>query len=150
MTITGTVQFSGRLKYAPPIPYLDNSSNPLWLSDVLEQMACSARKEDEYVLTADGDTSVSFSSLPSGANVIVIKVMQNIGLPPSPANPNGVPAQPNPLVVKLTSTAGAAQGIVVDGFMVLFSQSVPYTALSIARAAGVQTTVRVQLFTFGS
>lgn len=150
MTITGTVQFSGRLQYAAPAPYLDASLNPQWLSDVLEQMACSARKEDEYVLTANGDTAISFGSLPNGANVIVLKVTPNIGLPPSPANPDGVPAQPNPIVVKLTSAAGSTQAIAVDGFMILFSASVPYTALSIARATGIQTTVRIQLFTVGS
>jgi hypothetical protein len=43
-----------------------------------------------------------------------------------------------------------AQAIAIDGFMMLFSQGVPYTALSIARAIGVQTVVRVQLFQFGS
>jgi len=148
--ITGVVKFSGRFGYASPIPYLDNSSNPQWLSDVLEQMPCSARKEDEYVLTADGDTMISFSSLPNRANVLVVKVTPNIGLPPSPANPDGVLAQPNPLTVKLTGGAGSQQGITIDGFMCLFSAGVPYTAMSIARTPGVQSTVRVQLFSFGS
>jgi hypothetical protein len=148
--ISGTVQFSGRVKYTPPATTLDSSSNPTWLSDVLEQLACSARKEDEYTLTIDGDTAISLSALPNGVNMSIIKVTPNIGLPPSPANPDGVPAQPNPVTVKLTSAAGSAQGIAIDGFMVLLSQSVPYTAMSIARPTGVQTTVRVQLFSLGS
>lgn len=150
MTITGVVQFSGRFKYAAPVPFLDTSANAQWLSDVLEQMPCSTRKEDDYVLTADGDTAISFGSLPNGVDVFTIKVMPNIGLPPSPANPDGVPAQPNPIVVKLTGGAGISQGITVGGFICLFSQGVPYTAMSIARQPGVQTTVRVQLFAFGS
>lgn len=150
MTISGTAQFSGRLQYAAPVPNLDSSSNPLWLSDVLEQMVCSGRVEQDYTLTADGDTAVNFSSLPNGFNMIVLKVTPNIGLPPTPANPDGVPAAPNPLLVKLTSGAGTSQGIVVDGFLLLVSAGSPYTALSLARQAGVQTNVRVQLFAFGS
>jgi hypothetical protein len=150
MTISGTVQFSGRFKYSEPVPYLDSSSNPFWISDVLEQMACSARKEDEYTLVADGDTAISFGSLPFGANVIIIKVMPNLGLPPTPGNPAGTLAVANPIIAKLTSAAGAASPIAIDGFLFLMSQSVPYTALSIARTPTVQTTVRVQLFSVGS
>lgn len=151
MTIAGTVQLSGRIKYVPPVPNLDSSSNPLWIADVLEQMACSGRKEEEFTLTADGDTVVDLGSLTaSGANVIVVKVTPNIGIPPSPGSPNGVAAQPNPIVAKLTSTAGTTQAISIDGFMFLLSASVPYTALSIARSPSVQTVVRIQLFAFGS
>lgn len=150
MTISGTVQFSGRIRYAAPVPNLDSSANPTWLADVLEQMVCSARKEEEYVLTADGDTAVTFGSLVNGANLVVVKVMPNIGIPPSPGFPNGVPAAPNPIIAKLTSAAGAAQALSIDGFIFLLSAGVPYTALSIARAAGIQTTVRVMLFAFGS
>jgi hypothetical protein len=150
MTISGTVQFSGRLRYAAPVPNVDSSSNPTWLADVLEQMACSARKEEEYTLTADGDTPVTFGSLVNGANWVVIKVMPNIGIPPSPGFPTGVPAAPNPVIAKLTSPAGAAAPIEVDGFMLIASQTIAYTALSIARTPSVQTTVRVMLFAFGS
>ena len=152
MSISGTVQFSGQLKYAPPVGCsTDFSMNPQWLADVIEQMACSGRKEEEYTLTVDGDTVVNFGSLlAAGANVVIIKVQPNIGIPPSPGFPTGVPAAPAPITAKLTSSLGAAQAIAVDGFLCLFSQNIPYTALSIARATGVQTTVRVLLFAFGS
>lgn len=151
MSITGIVQFSGRLKYTPPVPSLDSSANPTWLADVLEQMACSGRKEEEYTLTADGDTVVNFGSLAAvGANVLVIKITPNIGIPPSPGFPVGVPAAPGPIIAKFTSAAGAASGIAIDGFMCLFSQTIPYTALTIARPTGVQVTVRVLLLAFGS
>ena len=148
--ISGTIQFSGRLKYVLPVPDLDSSANSAWISDVLEQMGCSGRVEQDYTLTVDGDTTVNFGSLPAGANVVVVKVMPNVGIPPSPGYPNGVPAAPNPIVAKLTGGAGTTQAISIDGFMFLMSQSVPYTALSIARTPSVQTTVRVQLFAFGS
>jgi hypothetical protein len=149
MSIIGTVQLSGRIKYVPPVPSLDSSMNPSWFADVLEQLPCSARKEEEYTLIADGDTVVPFSSLTS-ASVIIIKVMPNVGISPSPGFPIGMPAMPNPITVKLTSAVGIAQALAIDGFMMLLSQGVPYTALTIARAIGVQTVVRVQLFQFGS
>ncbi len=151
MTIAGTVQLSGRLRYAAPVPNLDSSSNPTWLSDLLESMTCSARKEEEYTLVADGDTAVNLGSVAAaGAALVVVKVAPNTGVPPSPGFPNGVPAAPNPVVVKLTGPVGTAQAFVVDPFAILFSASSPYTAVTVARAAGVQTVVRVQLFSFGS
>jgi hypothetical protein len=146
--ITGTVQLSGRVKYAPPAQNIDGSSNPAWVSDVLESMACSGRTESEYTLVVDGDAAVSFGAL-AGVNLIIVKVAPNAGIPPSPGFPNGVPSAPNPVTVKLTGGAGAA-AISVDPFLYLISAGVPYTAMSIARAPGVQTVVRVQLFAFGS
>lgn len=148
MTISGTVQLGGRIKYVPPVPNTDWSSNPAWTADVLESLACSARKEEEFTLVADGDTAVSFGSL-SGANLVVVKVAPNVGIPPSPGFPNGVPAAPNPVVVKLTSSAGVAP-VVVDGLLFLLSAGTAYTAMTIARQTGVQTVVRVQLFQAGS
>lgn len=139
MSISGVVQFSGRFKYVPPVPSLDASANPSWLADVLEQMVCSGRKEEEYTLTVDGDTTINFGSLAAaGANVVIVKVMATSA------------AATNPIVAKLTSSAGAAAPVSIDGFMCLFSKSVAYTALSIARPLGVQVTVRVMLFAFGS
>lgn len=149
MTISGVVQLSGRLRYAAPVPNIDSSSNPTQLSDLLEDMACSGVEGGVYTLTADGDTTIGLGSL-SGVNVLVVKVTPNVGIPPSPGLPNGVPAAPNPVTVKLTGGAGAAQAITVDGFMVLFSATIPYTAITVARTSGVQTTLRVQLFQFGS
>ena len=149
MTISGTVQLSGRIKYVSPIPNVDSSSNPAWVSDVIESMSCSSRVELEYTLVVDGDTAVSFGPLTS-VNLIIVKVMPNTGIPPTPGFPNGVPAALNPITVKLTGGAGAAQAITVDPFQFLQSTSVPYTSMSIARAPSVQTTVRIQLFAFGS
>jgi len=150
VTISGTAQLIGRFRYMSLVPSTDTSSNPTWLSDVLETMACSGRKEEEYTLVADGDTAVSFGSIATaGASLVVVKVMPFVGVPPSPGFPNGVPAAPNPVVVKLTSGAGSAT-IPVDPFAVLFAVGVPYTAMTVARAAGVQTTVRIQLFSAGS
>lgn len=152
MSIAGTVQFSGQLKYTTPAGCsTDTSANPQWLADVIEQMACSGRKEEEYTLVADGDTVVDFGSLTtSGVNVFIIKIKPNVGIPPSPGFPLGQPASPAPITAKLTSPAGAAQAIIIDGFLVLFSQNIPYTALSIARTPGIQTVVRVLMFAFGS
>lgn len=144
MTISGTAELFGRIRYAPPVPNSDWSSNPTWIADVLEALPCSGRKEEEYTLTVDGDTAVSFGSLTSAA-LVVVKVAPSTGVSPSPGFPNGVPAAPNPVIVKLTGPAGVAP-ISVDGFMFLLSTGVPYTAMTVARQAGVQTTVRIQLF----
>lgn len=146
--ITGIAELTGRIRYAPTTANTDWSSNPTWLADVLEALPCSARVETEYTLTADGDTTISFGSLGTAA-LVIVKVMPTVGIPPSPGFPNGVPAAPNPVVVKLTGAAGPAT-LGVDGFMALLSVGLPYTAMTIARAAGVQTTVRVQLFQAGS
>ncbi len=149
MTISGTAQLSGRIRYTPLIPNADWSASSSWLSDVLESLPCSARKEEELVLTADGDVPISFGALP-GANLIVVKAVSSVGIPPSPGYPNGVPAAPNPLTVKLTWPGFAAQAVSVDGFMCLFSAGTAYTAMSVARAPGVQTVVHVQLFAIGT
>lgn len=148
MSILGTVELSGRIRYAPPVPNLDWSANPTWVSDVLASLPCSARKEEEYTLTADGDMQVNFGSITS-ASLVVVQVAQNVGIPPTPGFPNGVIAAPNPVVVRLTSALGLAS-VAADPLLVLFSGGVPYTAMTIARAAGVQTVVRLQLFQFGS
>lgn len=142
------LQLSGRLSSVPPTSYLDDSDNPSWIADILERLPCSARSSEVYTLTADGDTPISFGALPNGVNVVVVKVMPNVGIPPSPLAPAGIPAVPNPLTVKLTSTLGVAP-IPVDGFMFLRSDNIPFTAMTIARTAGVQTTARVQLFAVG-
>lgn len=144
MTTSGTAEISGRIRYASPAANTDWSANPAWLADVIEALPCSARKAEEYTLTADGDTAVGFGSLASAA-LVIVKVMPNVGIPPSPGFPNGVPAAPNPLLVKLTGPAGLAP-LTIDGFMWLLSAGAPYTAMTIARQAGVQTTVRIQLF----
>lgn len=149
MAITGTVQLSGRLKYAPPVPSLDASVNPTQGADVLESMVCSGEEGGTYVLAADADVPVSLGAL-AGVGAFAIKVTPNVGIPPSPGFPNGVPAAPNPVTIKLTGAGGAAQAITIDGFIMLFSASVPYTAIALRRAPGVQTTVRVRLFAFGS
>lgn len=49
------------------------------------------------------------------------------------------------LKVTLTSADGAAQAIPVDGTLILISQSVPYTALSLTRVPGVDTFAHVFL-----
>lgn len=148
MAISGTVELFGRIRYWPPVPNSDWSSNPTWLADVLESLPCSARKEEEYTLAADGDTAVGFGSLSSAA-LVVLKVAPSAGVAPSPGFPNGVLAMPNPVTARLTSALGLAS-VSVDPFMFLLSRGAPYTALTVARAAGVQTTIRIQLFQAGS
>jgi len=80
----------------------------------------------EYDLTADAPQAVAFGAL-SQANVIMIKTVGG------------------KVAATLTSADGAAQVIPVDSFALIMSTTVPYTALSITRAAGVATTVKILL-----
>lgn len=151
MAISGTVQLIGRLRFAPPASSTDGSANPTWISEIVEILACGAQESGTYTLTSDGDTPISLGALSGvGFNLVTVKVMPNVGIPPSPGFPLGVLASPNPVVVKLTGGAGGSQAITVDPYVFLQSSGVPYTSLTIARATGVQTTVRVQLFASGS
>lgn len=150
MPVLGTVVFTGRIKYAPPVPTLDSSMNPQWLGDVLEQMPISQRQEYEPTLTSDGATTVDLAVFPAGANVLVVKVSPQIGCPPTPSFPSGISPAPSPITVQLTGNAGTLQSFTVDGLLVLFSATYAYTAMTIARATGVQTTVRIQAFAIGS
>ena len=45
--------------------------------------------------------------------------------------------------VRITSADGATQAVPVDGLLLLFSKSVPITAIDLTRVAGVATSVRV-------
>lgn len=149
MPISGVVKLSGRLSYGPLATSLDVSGNASLLADILAQLPCSAHKDEEYTLTVDGDTVVPFGSLTS-ASLVIITVQPNVGIPPSAAVPLGQQASLAPITAKLTSPAGAAQAIPVDRFMCIFAESVPFTALSIARPAGIIITARVQLFQLSS
>jgi len=80
----------------------------------------------EYELTADAVQAVAFGPA-TNAHVILIKTVGG------------------KVTARLTSADGATQAIPVDSFMLVISESVPFTALDLTRVSGVTTTVKVLL-----
>ncbi len=80
----------------------------------------------EYELTADAAQAVSFGGL-TQANVVMIKTVGG------------------KVTATLSSADGASQDVPVDSYLLIISSSVPYTALSVTRAAGVTTTAKILL-----
>ena len=120
-----TLSVTGSLKAEP------NSGNPsgcpTTLSPIEEKISLSkAPITVEYELTDDAAQAVSFGGL-TQANVVMIK---SVG---------------GKVRARLTSADGTDQAVPVDSFMLLFSSSVPFTALDITRVSGVSTTVKVLL-----
>jgi len=98
------------------------------ISAPLEEAITLARSPTlaEYELTADAVQAVAFGPA-TNANVIVIKTVGG------------------KVMARFTSADGATQAIPVDSFLVVISESVPFTALDLTRVSGVTTTVRVLL-----
>ncbi len=80
----------------------------------------------EYELDDDAVQTVAFGPL-DNAHVVLIKTVGG------------------KVRARLTSADGSQQSIPVDSFMVIVSESVPFTALDLTRVAGVTTTVKVLL-----
>lgn len=79
-----------------------------------------------YLLTADPAVSVSLGGLES-VGYLFIKV------------------RGGPVLVRLTTADFASQVVTVDDFLMLKSRRVPYTAISLQRDPGVETTVELFL-----
>ena len=80
----------------------------------------------EYELTSDALQTVPFGPA-TNAHVVLIKTVGG------------------KVRVRLTSADGTTQAIPVDSFLLVISESVPFTALDLLRVAGVITTVKVLL-----
>lgn len=102
------------------------SGQPDITSPLSELMYLSQHAVLGLDLTSDPAVSVPFGSL-SGANVVVIKAVGG------------------PIKVTLTSSAGSAQAITVDGFATLMSETNAYTAMTVQRTAGIEATVNIFL-----
>ncbi len=92
---------------------------------LVESLLLKGKQASRYDLTVDGAQTVSLGGL-SQAHVIVLESTSRV-------------------VVRLTSAEGATQAIPVDGLLVLMSESEAFTAIDLARAAGVETIVQVFL-----
>ena len=91
-----------------------------------EYMTLIAKAVGTYTLIADAVQAVSFDGL-SQVHVVAIKTFGG------------------KVTVRLTSADGTTQSVPVDSFAVLMSYAVPFTAIDVARVAGVSTVVNVFL-----
>tara|TARA_Y100000593_G_scaffold86192_1_gene164457 strand:- start:217 stop:603 length:387 start_codon:yes stop_codon:yes gene_type:complete len=91
-----------------------------------ETVQLASRTQIELVLSADPAVAVS---IPAAANINVV-IIRTVG---------------GKVKARFTSSDGATQGVPVDPFAVVISESVNITALDVQRVAGVETTVKVFL-----
>lgn len=125
-----TLTLAGSLKIKPDATLDDVSYNPVTLADIFEQMVVALHHEDEYDLTTDGAHVVSLGGLAS-ASVVVIK-------------PDGK------VTVTLTNADNVAQLVTTDQLLIIMCQGTPYTAVSLTRAAGIETNVRIGFAQLGT
>mgnify|MGYP006992523719 CR=1 FL=1 len=97
------------------------------VSPIDEEMVLVSKFYDTISLTVDSPVAVPFAGGVTNAHVVIIKAVGG------------------KVKVRLTSADGAVQSIPVDSFAVLFSRSVPFTAIDLTRIPGTITTVDVFL-----
>lgn len=117
----GILSFDGSTVYTPAD---DGVSAPTIPWPINKRIALSFEKVVELALTSDAPVVVALDGMT--VNLLRIEATGKVD-------------------VTLTSADGSAQVIAVDDFLVLGSKSVAYTAVSLTRAAGVATTVAVQI-----
>lgn len=75
-------------------------------------------------LAADAPVAIPFGSMPS-VNIVILK------------------STGGKVIARFTSADGALQSIPFDTYLILMSDSVPFTAIDLTRVAGNETFVRV-------
>lgn len=110
--------------YSATPAYGAPSADPVITASVDEKLMLGTELFSQVTLTTDAPVSLPFGGLASAAALVVKSVGGRI-------------------TVTLTSAAGAAQVVPVDSFLAMISASVPFTAISVARApGGPDTTVK--------
>lgn len=125
MANNDTFKLKGSYSVTPAPSAINNSGNFEIGADILEQLSVLNKVAVTITLDADPAEAVNFSDLASAA-AIILKTSGKV-------------------IARLTSADGAAQAIPVDGFLFVLSASVPFTALTLQRVAGVTTTAKVVL-----
>lgn len=90
-----------------------------------EAVTCAQKNFDDYDLTTDLPVNVAFGGV---ATANVVNIFSN-----------------RPITVRLSSAAGNLQSIPVDGWLMLGSKTVAYTAVDLTRVPGQETLVKVFL-----
>lgn len=102
------------------------SGFPSLVFQLTEKLVLQNRVQERYVLVADAPQAVALTGL-TGAHVVVLRALGGH------------------VAVALTSADGSAQVVPLDDWMALISRAVPFTALTLTRDPGVETTVEVFL-----
>ena len=98
------------------------SGEPNLVAPILEQMSLQNKAIGDLCLDADGQVAVPLGTVVN-ANVVIVKTVGG------------------KVTLRATSADGALQAIPIDPFGVIISASVPFTALTVERVAGVETIV---------
>lgn len=99
------------------------SGDPLVTASLDERMGLVNEIVSQAILTSDAPYSLPMGGL-STVNLVVVKALGG------------------PITLKLTSSAGVQQAIIVDSFFTLFSNSADITAIEVVRAPATQTVVK--------
>jgi len=106
--------------------YGSPSGVPSMETPIAIKMQLSQTQTSKYVLLSDVPQVVAFGGVAS-ANVLMVSTLYGH------------------VVVTVTSNDGASQSFPADPMALIVSRSVPFTAVSITRDTGVDTTVEVFL-----
>ncbi len=99
---------------------------PSILADINESRTLKAKQVADMSLASDAAAAVDFGGV-ANANIVVLKAVGG------------------KVAAAITSADGVAQVIPFDSYLILMSESVPITAITLTRVAGTVTTVRVFL-----
>lgn len=103
------------------------SFEPAIAAQISEIATLVSKKVDDLPLTVDTAVAVDFGGL-TEANVVILKSLGG-----------------NKVKALVTSADGTDQAIPFDTYLILMTEDVPITALSLTRLPGTATTVRVFL-----
>lgn len=118
-----TFKFQGSVTAGPPVG--NPSGQPAVLTSFDETVAMEQTYSVNFQLTADAAYAVSLGPLASGFNHITIQVVGG------------------KVKAAFTSSDGTAQAIPVDPSLILRSDSVDITALTLTRTANIDTDVYI-------
>lgn len=83
------------------------------------------KSQDEITIIADAPVVVAFGGV-TNAHIVIMKATGKV-------------------VARFTSANGSAQSIPFDTYLIIMSESAPFTAIDLTRVAGVETTVSIFL-----
>lgn len=101
------------------------SGCPSLNAPIYETLLLAQKQYTDITLGADSAEAVAFGDVTS-AHVVIMKASGKV-------------------TARLTSSEGTTQIVPFDSFLILLSETVPYTAVDLQRVAGQSTTVKVFL-----
>lgn len=124
MSLAETLVLNGQLSVTPS-PACGCDPSLATIIQLAESMSIAAKLATAFVVPSDAAFPIDLTTVPA-VNVLFISVTAKV-------------------MLTITTADGTAQTIPVDPLMILFTSSVPITALSITRVSGTDTTVSLVL-----